>query len=356
MRESGGDPMRPGRAGRLAGTGGVVALAAACASAPPARPAPVPVDDPPTVIMSGEGRFDPTASLEGPPSVTPPAPWIPPVVSWNPSDPVEGNAVAVHLRRFQVGREPLFVDADLDGVPVHLAPTPWGWFGLGALPIGSAGRRTLAIRLGVAPDSVDERLVSFEVQEREWPTARLRTASRTRGVSPEVRARLDRERQTIRATVERVTPDWLAVDGFAWPRRDRITSPFGQRRVFEGEVRSLHLGLDVAGRTGSPVRPAAAGRVALTGGFLLQGNAVYVDHGLGVYTAYFHLSRIDVQEGDFVTRGDLVGRVGATGRVTGPHLHWSLYVAGQSLDPRSLLDLSLVPEPEARAAARGEGR
>lgn len=262
-------------------------------------------------------------------------------MAWEPPAPGEGSVLAVRLARPPAGRDPLFVEADLGGVPVHLTRTGTGWFGLAAVPIGSAGRQLLALRFGVAPDSIEQRLVPLEVEAREWPSFRLRIRSRTTDPSPEVRARLERERRRIRATVERVTPDWLATGGFDWPRRDRITSPFGQRRIFDGEVRSLHLGLDVAGRAGTPVRAAGDGRIALTGSFLLQGNAIYVDHGLGVYTAYFHLSRIEVREGDAVARGQVVGRVGSTGRVTGPHLHWSLYVAGQSLDPRSLLELQL---------------
>lgn len=352
---------REGRArsretGWWVGAAGLMVLACACASGPPPAPAPVTVEEPPAPGQSrlAPSHFDPTSGLEAVPTLLPPAPWIPPRVSVRPPGAAEGSAVAVHLRRSPAGRDPLFVDADLDGVPVHLTRTPWGWFGVGALPIGSAGRRTLALRYGVAPDSVEKRLFSVPVGSREWPSTRLGIGSRTRDLSPEVEARLERERTTIRATVERATPDWLAADGFDWPRRDRTTSPFGQRRTFRGEVRSLHLGLDVAGRTGAPVQSSGTGRVVLTGRFLLQGNAVWVDHGLGAYTAYYHLSRIEVEEGDFVRRGDLLGRVGATGRVTGPHLHWSLYVAGHSVDPRSLLELPLHPEPP-EAAGSGSG-
>lgn len=346
---------RSKKAGRWAAAAGVAALTCACAPGPPPAPAPVTVEEPPGQSPVASSQLDPTYGLEAVPALPPPALWIPPRVSVRPPGAAEGSAVAVHLRRSPAGRDPLFVDADLDGVPVHLTRTPWGWFGVGALPIGSAGRRTLALRYGVAPDSVEERLLSVPVVAREWPSTRLGIGSRTRDLSPEVEARLERERATIRATVERATPDWLAADGFDWPRRDRTTSPFGQRRTFRGEVRSLHLGLDVAGRTGDPIRSAGTGRVALTGRFLLQGNAVWVDHGLGVYTAYYHLSRIEVVEGDFVVRGDLLGRVGATGRVTGPHLHWSLYVAGQSVDPRSLLELPLHPEPPGAAGSESGG-
>lgn len=341
-RARGGTGRRGG--GRATGTAAalVLALSAACASAPPPPPSPITVEEPGGLsgyhaTEVGDGAASRLAPV---PPAKPPLPWIPPAVEWRPRDPTEGSALAIRIRPARGGRDPRFVEAALDGIPVHLARTADGWFGVGALPIGSAGSRLLAVRLGVGPDSAEERLAAVPVRERSWPTARLRIDSRTRDVSRETRARLDRERATIRAAVERVTPEWHASDGFDWPRRDRITSPFGERRLFRSEVRSLHLGLDIAGREGAPVRAAAAGRVALAGRFLLQGNAVYVDHGLGVYTAYLHLSRTDVDEGRLVERGERLGRVGATGRVTGPHLHWSLYVAGRSLDPRSALEFA----------------
>lgn len=331
-----------GRRGTGTAAALVLALSAACASAPPPPPSPIAVEEPRGISGPHASEVeDGAASRLAPvPPARPPLPWIPPTVDWRPRDPAEGSALALRIRPASGGRDPLFVEADLDGIPIHLARTPDGWFGVGALPIGSAGPRLLSVRFGVGSDSAEERLAAVPVRERSWPTARLRIASRTRDVLPETRARLDRERARIRAAVERVTPEWLAGDGFDWPRRDRITSPFGEHRLFEGEVRSLHLGLDIAGRRGAPVRAAAAGRVALAGTFLLQGNAVYLDHGLGVHTAYLHLSRIEVVEGQLVERGERLGRVGATGRVTGPHLHWSLYVAGRSLDPRSALELA----------------
>lgn len=320
----------------------VLALAAACAPAtPPPAPAPVVVDSAAERPAPAWPSPDPAAGLEPAPAVRPLAPWIPPALAWRPLAPSEGTAVAIHLRRPIAGREPLFVDADLAGVPVHLTRTENGWFGLGALPIGSSGRQVLSVRFGVASDSVEERRIPLEVASVEWPSTRFGIRSRTADPSPEIQARLQRERERIRSTLQIVTREWLAGGGFDWPRRDRITSPFGQRRLFAGEVRSLHLGLDVAGATGAAVGAAATGRVALVGSFLLQGNAVYVDHGLGVYSGYFHLSRIEVEEGDWVDRGQGIGRVGATGRVTGPHLHWSFYVSGQSLDPRSVLELEL---------------
>ncbi|HTC24376.1 MAG TPA: M23 family metallopeptidase, partial [Gemmatimonadales bacterium] len=126
---------------------------------------------------------------------------------------------------------------------------------------------------------------------------------------------------------------------FRPPRAGRVTSPFGSARVLNGEVQSRHLGTDFAGAVGAPVRAANAGVVALVGDFYLAGTVVYVDHGEGLVTGYFHLSRALVAQGDTVTRGQILGRVGKSGRVTGPHLHWIARYGSITVDPMSLLRL-----------------
>jgi murein DD-endopeptidase MepM/ murein hydrolase activator NlpD len=125
---------------------------------------------------------------------------------------------------------------------------------------------------------------------------------------------------------------------FARPRDSRITSRFGTGRVFNGAVRSRHFGVDLAGAVGAPVRAANRGVVALVADFLLAGTAVYIDHGEGLVTGYFHLSKAEVAEGDTVARGAIVGRVRATGRVTGPHLHWIARYGTVSVAPLSVVE------------------
>jgi murein DD-endopeptidase MepM/ murein hydrolase activator NlpD len=121
------------------------------------------------------------------------------------------------------------------------------------------------------------------------------------------------------------------------PRESRVTSGFGDGRVFNGQVSSRHMGLDLQGLSGDTVVAAAKGVVVLVEPFLLAGNIVYLNHGGGLLSAYFHLSEQLVQVGDTVQPGEPVGRVGATGRVTGPHLHWVVRYGRTSVDPRSLL-------------------
>ena len=126
---------------------------------------------------------------------------------------------------------------------------------------------------------------------------------------------------------------------FARPRPSRITSGFATGREFNGAVRTVHMGVDFAGKTGAPVRAANRGVVALVASFFLGGNVVYIDHGAGLVTGYLHLSRTRVAQGDTVARGQVIGLVGATGRVTGPHLHWVARYGAVTVNPMGLLGL-----------------
>ena len=124
------------------------------------------------------------------------------------------------------------------------------------------------------------------------------------------------------------------------PRPSRITSGFGSGRTFNGAVTSRHMGTDYAGAVGAPVRAVNRGVVRLVDAFYLGGNVVYIDHGEGLVTAYLHLSRQRVAEGDTVTRGQIIGNVGATGRVTGPHLHLITRFGMVTVDPLSVIGRS----------------
>ena len=137
----------------------------------------------------------------------------------------------------------------------------------------------------------------------------------------------------------------LWTTAFVRPREGRVTSPFGAGREVNGVRRSSHSGLDLAGQTGAPVYAANRGVVALIGHFFYGGISVFVHHGAGLMTVYQHLSRPMVAVGDTVARGQVVGRVGATGRVTGPHLHWEAQYGRIAFDPDDLLTLSPSPGP-----------
>lgn len=345
--------LRPGT-GTWTATVAALALAAGCGAS---RPDPVRVDPPdpePDTVRAGEDLAAGLGRLDSVPPPVPARPWLPMGVGWSPSEPREGEAVAIRLARPAGGRPPVDVDGEFGGRPVRFVRAGDGWFGVAAAPIGTSGSTELALEFRLGADSTVTQRAEIGVAGREFPATRLSVDPRYSDPSPEALARIREERREIRATLARATDRWLPRGRFAAPRDDRRTSPFGQRRLFNEELQSRHTGLDLAGRPGDPIEASARGEVALTGHFYFAGRAVYLDHGLGVYTAYFHLSEIEVEEGETVEQGDLVGRVGSSGRVTGPHLHWSLYVGGESLDAGSLLRMD-VPEPGGAGSDSAEG-
>jgi len=133
-------------------------------------------------------------------------------------------------------------------------------------------------------------------------------------------------------------PYW--VTGFIAPLEGEL-GRFGSRRIINAAPRSPHSGADINAPSGAPVVAPAGGKVLLTGDFFFTGNSIYIDHGLGMIGMFFHLSEIDVVEGEMVEQGQVIGKVGATGRVTGPHLHWGVRWRDLRINPESLLELKL---------------
>jgi murein DD-endopeptidase MepM/ murein hydrolase activator NlpD len=171
---------------------------------------------------------------------------------------------------------------------------------------------------------------------------------------------LDRIRED-REKVERVWKSGDAERRWSGPFRLPVDAPvreksFGSRRVFNGQSRSPHSGLDLAAREGQEVAAPAPARVALAEDLYFSGGTVILDHGAGLFTSYFHLSRIDVKAGDVVVEGARVGAVGATGRATGPHLHWSAKIAGARVNPLGLLKLPSWPVASVRNNLTGQSR
>jgi len=190
------------------------------------------------------------------------------------------------------------------------------------------------IRVG---DGDDARRMAFEVRPKAYATQHL-TIKNKRMVNPDEAAlrRIRSERKRIRAAFRHWRDAPVAAD-FVPPVDGPMSSSFGLRRVFNGQPRRPHSGMDIAAPKGTPVRAPAAGVVIETGNFYFNGNTVFLDHGQGLVTMYCHLDHIDVQPGQRLQRGDLIGRVGATGRVTGPHLHWTVSLNDRRVDPALFL-------------------
>lgn len=201
-----------------------------------------------------------------------------------------------------------------------------------------AGAQTLDVRTSDG----DRRRVPFEVMPREYDEQRI-TLTNRRQVNPgeaELR-RIRREGQKL-ARSRAYRSDTLLADRFIWPVKGPMSSPFGLRRFFNDQPRRPHGGVDIAVPEGTPIVAPADGIVIDTGEYFFNGNSVFLAHGLGLQTFHAHLSRIDVAEGDRVSAGDVIGAVGATGRVTGPHLHWSISLNNEWVDPLLFVDESAL--------------
>ena len=165
------------------------------------------------------------------------------------------------------------------------------------------------------------------IRAGKFPTERLKVEKQFVQPDPEQQKRAEEEQKKMRAIYDTVTPERLWDGKFQLPLKDVTTGGnFGRRRILNGESRSPHAGIDFPAAAGTPVFASQSGRVVLAENLYYSGNTVVLDHGYGIYTLYAHLSEIGVSPGSMVKAGKEIGKVGATGRVTGPHLHWGLTI------------------------------
>ncbi len=205
------------------------------------------------------------------------------------------------------------------------------------------GKRTIRFEGRDGADAETTASATLRVAARTFMVQRLTVDPKFVEPPPEEMQRIEREREAFARSFASSRPGPLWTGTFRRPAEGELRGNFGVRRVYNGMTRSRHAGLDVAAPSGSPVVATAGGRVALVGAFYFSGGSVVLDHGDGLFTMYFHLSHLDVKEGDVVTAGQLLGAVGATGRATGPHLHWAARLGGARVDPAALL--ALPPRP-----------
>lgn len=196
----------------------------------------------------------------------------------------------------------------------------------------------LDIEPGTVTVNVDGERIDVAVESHAYREQRLTVTNQAYVTpDPEQLERIGRERKIIDAAITNFRE--ADVDGIALeaPVTGPRSSSFGLRRFFNDQPRSPHKGMDIAAGEGTPIRAPRRGIVSATGDYFFNGNTVIVDHGQGLVTLYCHLSEIDVADGDTVDTGDLLGAVGSTGRVTGPHLHFGVYLNGTAVDPAILL-------------------
>ena len=238
------------------------------------------------------------------------------------------------------------------GREVVFYPDPDGktWRGLAGVDVESPpGKYILIVRAIRAGQPELSATHDLHVVPKRFPTRRLNVAARYASPPEIAFERIRQESERLAAIFKRVTVHrWRGP--FVMPVSDHLTSNFGARSIFNGQPRNPHAGIDFRSLEGTPVRAPNAGEIVLAESLFFTGNTVIVDHGLGLYSLLAHLSRIDVQRGHAVESGATVGLVGATGRVTGPHLHWAVRLNEARVDPVSLVAAFETPS----AAGRGK--
>ena len=212
--------------------------------------------------------------------------------------------------------------------------------GYGTVVFGVGRDETGPLRVDVVTPSGRSETASLTVTPRDWPVEQVNgVPPKTVNPPPEIAARIEREQAQVTAARARDDDRTDFAQAFIWPVKGRISGRFGNARVYNGQPGSGHSGMDIAAPTGTPVLAPAAGVVTFAGPDLyLTGGTLLLDHGYGVSSNFLHLSRIDVKVGDRVQQGQVIGAVGATGRATGPHLHWGMNWFDVRIDPLLVLE------------------
>jgi len=263
------------------------------------------------------------------------------VVAWHPARPRVGDVAWVHLRG---ASEAAVIEGSVDGQPLTFFPYAGGHAALLGIDIdtkpGVKRWRLAVLEPGLDPQRLSGKL---NVSGRKFSVQRLTVPPGMAEPDPETERRAEAEGRQLQMLYRTISPERLWRGAFVRPvAGTEAPSGFGARRIINGKARAPHGGADYSVARGTPVVAANAGRVALVAEYFFPGRLVAVDHGLGLHTLYFHLDTVAVAEGDRVDRGQTLGTVGATGRATGPHLHFGAQLGGARIDPAALLALRLT--------------
>jgi murein DD-endopeptidase MepM/ murein hydrolase activator NlpD len=265
-----------------------------------------------------------------------------PRITIAPEHPMPGAVVRLTLHDATVAGDSIVaVRGTMAGEPLHFVAAGREQHAIGAVPVDSTSSVDARVIITHASGRADTAVATADVPPLPPPSEQLAVAPRFgRPMDAATAARVARENARALEVGRRShhTPrQWTG--SFLVPRESEISSTFGTGRTFNGAVASRHLGVDFRGAVGAPIRAANAGIVALVDRFFLGGRVIYIDHGSGVVTGYLHLSKALVAAGDTVARGQRIGLVGATGRVTGPHLHWNARYGTLTVNPLDLVKL-----------------
>ncbi len=234
---------------------------------------------------------------------------------------VTGTAFDADVRFFQAGQPTVW--QALVGIDVDVQP---GEYPLDLKIVTQSGVETHETRM-------------LRISRRAFATRYLTLPEEYVNPPKQVQERIRRETEEVKAIFSIASPERLWEGGFHRPLPGKVISSFGKRSVLNGQPRSVHAGVDLRAAQGTPLKAPAGGRVVLAKGLYFAGNSIILDHGLGLYSQFAHLSAFKVKEGQLVQRGDLIGLTGRSGRVQGPHLHWSVRLGKSRIDPMALLAL-----------------
>jgi murein DD-endopeptidase MepM/ murein hydrolase activator NlpD len=265
-----------------------------------------------------------------------------------------GPVVKLAYRALEPG-EPVLVTLTSDGTArsasvaflgrtAALKPAPGSRTAMAFLGIDLAvkpGPHPMVIRVDKTTGETEEIHKDIEIGEKTFPFTKLRFKPEYVTPPKEVQERIRRESELVALIMSIVTPEWLGDGPFVMPHPAPTWSNFGQRRLNNNILQSIHAGLDIRVPFGEPIRAANAGRIAMASHLYFGGKTVIIDHGLGVFSSYGHLSELKVKRGEAVGKGEVVGLCGSTGRSTGPHLHWAVKIFDARVDPEAMLRLPL---------------
>jgi hypothetical protein len=261
-----------------------------------------------------------------------------------------GVEIRVACPSFAPGEPMLFVLKDSPGLnaavirflgrTLVLRPGPSGDDALGFLGIDLAvkpGTYGLDIKVEKRDGSEETLHRDIAVLDRVFPTEKLWVKQEYVTPPRAVAERIRREAELVGLVFKLISPEWLGDGAFIAPHPADHWPNFGQRRLTNNTLKTVHGGVDVRVPFGDPIKAVNAGRVVLASSLYLSGNTVIIDHGLGVFSYYCHLSKLLVHRGDMVGKGDVIGKCGTTGRSTGPHLHWTMRIFDSRVDPYEML-------------------
>lgn len=267
--------------------------------------------------------------------------WAKPQVSIRARSMQPGEAVLVAVSGHSASTAPA---GSFGGTPLNFFSSGRGsYLALAGLDLEvSTGPRRLALELTDERGKTRPWSKEIRVRAKKFPVQRLTVEPQYVAPKAEEAARAEEEARRLKAIFAAVTPRRFFSGRFRPPIAAAASARFGERRVFNGVPKAPHGGADLRAKAGVPVHACGGGKVALAAELFYLGRTVILDHGYGLYSIYGHLSEIAVKEGDLARAGQVLGKVGATGRATGPHLHWAVKAGGARVDPFSLTALDLA--------------